>query len=154
MGPALFKHHPMVYAAMACWRWGLAWFLYRSRAGLVLRAVGESPESAHALGYPVRGIRLAAVVAGGRTVRAGGRLPLGDLHTAVGRGHGGRSSGWIALALTTFATWRPARILAGRLPLRRGDDAAIPPARARACRSPSQWLSDAALPQPPSWCWC
>jgi simple sugar transport system permease protein len=43
----------------------LAWFLYRSRAGLVLRAVGESPESAHALGYPVRRIRLAAVMVGG-----------------------------------------------------------------------------------------
>ena len=54
----------MVYLAIALVAW-LIWFLYRSRAGLVLRSVGESPESAHALGYPVRRIRLAAVVAGG-----------------------------------------------------------------------------------------
>ena len=53
IGPALFRQHPMVYAAIAL-TVALAWFLYRSRAGLVLRAVGESPESAHALGYPVR----------------------------------------------------------------------------------------------------
>src|SRR5690242_6827228 len=53
IGPALFRQHPMVYVAIAL-TIGLAWFLYRSRAGLVLRAVGESPESAHALGYPVR----------------------------------------------------------------------------------------------------
>jgi simple sugar transport system permease protein len=46
----------MVYVAIAL-TVALAWFLYRSRAGLVLRAVGESPESAHALGYPVRSIR-------------------------------------------------------------------------------------------------
>ena len=63
-GPALFRQHPMVYAAVALAA-GLAWFLYRTRAGLVLRAVGESPESAHALGYPVRRIRLLAVMAGG-----------------------------------------------------------------------------------------
>ena len=63
LGPALFRHHPMVYIAIGICV-ALVWFLYRSRAGLVLRAVGESPESAHALGYPVRRIRLAAVVAG------------------------------------------------------------------------------------------
>src|SRR5438445_4879149 len=64
IGPALFRQHPMVYLTIAL-TIGLAWFLYRSRAGLVLRAVGESPESAHALGYPVRRIRLAAVMTGG-----------------------------------------------------------------------------------------
>ena len=57
LGPALFRQHPMVYLAIALVAW-LVWFLYRSRAGLVLRSVGESPESAHALGYPVRRIRL------------------------------------------------------------------------------------------------
>jgi ABC-type uncharacterized transport system permease subunit len=64
LGPALFRQHPMVYFTIALMAW-LIWFLYRSRTGLVLRSVGESPESAHALGYPVRRIRLAAVVAGG-----------------------------------------------------------------------------------------
>jgi simple sugar transport system permease protein len=64
IGPALFKHHPIVYLTVVG-TVALAWFLYRSRGGLVLRAIGESPESAHALGYPVRRIRLLAVVIGG-----------------------------------------------------------------------------------------
>ena len=64
IGPAFFRHHPMVYLAIAL-AVALAWFLYRSRAGLVLRAVGESPESAHALGFSVRRIRMAAVMMGG-----------------------------------------------------------------------------------------
>src|SRR5881409_1898498 len=64
VGPALFRQHPMVYVAIAL-TIALAWFLYRTRAGLVLRAVGESPESAHALGHPVRRIRLASVMVGG-----------------------------------------------------------------------------------------
>src|SRR6516225_12317130 len=51
VGPALFRHHPMVYFAVLL-TFGLIWFLYRTRSGLVLRSVGESPESSHALGYP------------------------------------------------------------------------------------------------------
>lgn len=111
LGPALFRQHPMVYLAIAAVL-GLSWFLYRSRAGLVLRAVGESPESAHALGYPVRTIRFAAVVAGGALCGVAGAFlsvvyaPLWVEGLVAGRG-------WIALALTTFATWRPARVLLG-----------------------------------------
>ncbi|WP_332814252.1 ABC transporter permease [Ramlibacter sp.] len=111
LGPALFRQHPMVYLAIAFVGW-LVWFLYRSRAGLVLRSVGESPESAHALGYPVRWIRLAAVVAGGALCGLAGAYlilvytPLWVEGMVAGRG-------WIALALTTFATWRPARVLLG-----------------------------------------
>ena len=56
LGTALFRQHPLVYVAMAVAA-GLVWFLSRTRAGLVLRSVGESPESAHALGYTVRRIR-------------------------------------------------------------------------------------------------
>ena len=63
-GPALFKQHPMVWIAIGL-AIALAWWLTRSRSGLILRAVGESPDSAHALGDPVRLIRLAAVIAGG-----------------------------------------------------------------------------------------
>ena len=63
LGSALFKHHPLVYLTIA-FAGALVWFLYRTRSGLILRSVGESPESAHALGYPVRWIRLACVVAG------------------------------------------------------------------------------------------
>ncbi|MBT9494739.1 MAG: ABC transporter permease [Paucibacter sp.] len=111
IGPALFKQHPLVYGAMALTA-ALAWFLYRSRAGLVLRAVGESPESAHALGYPVRWIRLGAVMAGGSLCGLAGAY-VSTVYTPLWVEGMIAGKGWIALALTTFATWRPARILLG-----------------------------------------
>ncbi|MGA0610160.1 ABC transporter permease [Caldimonas sp. KR1-144] len=111
VGPALFKQHPMVYLAIAL-TVALAWFLYRSRAGLVLRAVGESPESAHALGYPVRRIRLLAVMAGGALCGVAGAY-LSVIYTPLWVEGMTAGKGWIALALTTFATWRPARVLLG-----------------------------------------
>jgi simple sugar transport system permease protein len=110
-GPALFRQHPMVYFAIAL-TLGLAWFLYRSRAGLVLRAVGESPESAHALGYPVRRIRLLAVMAGGALCGLAGAY-LSVVYTPLWVEGMVAGKGWIALALTTFATWRPSRVLLG-----------------------------------------
>ena len=111
IGPALFRQHPMIYLAIVL-TIAIAWFLYRSRAGLVLRAVGESPESAHALGYPVRKIRLAAVVVGGALCGvAGAYISVVYTHLWVEGMTAGK--GWIALALTTFATWRPARVLLG-----------------------------------------
>ena len=111
VGPALFRQHPMVYAAIAL-TIALAWFLYRSRAGLVLRAVGESPESAHALGYPVRRIRLAAVMVGGALCGISGAY-ISVVYTPFWVEGMVAGKGWIALALTTFATWRPARVLLG-----------------------------------------
>jgi simple sugar transport system permease protein len=111
LGTVLFKQHPMVYLAVALAA-GLYWFLYRSRAGLVLRAVGESPESAHALGYPVRRIRLAAVMVGGALCGLAGAY-LSVIYTPLWVEGMVAGKGWIALALTTFATWRPARILLG-----------------------------------------
>jgi general nucleoside transport system permease protein len=111
LGSAIFKQHPMVYAAMAM-AGGLIWFLYRTRTGLVLRSVGESPEAAHALGYPVRRIRLAAVVAGGALCGLAGAY-LSVIYTPLWVEGMVAGKGWIALALTTFATWRPARVLLG-----------------------------------------
>jgi simple sugar transport system permease protein len=111
LGPALFRQHPMVYLAIGLVIW-LVWFLYRSRTGLVLRSVGESPESAHALGYPVRRIRLAAVVAGGALCGLSGAY-LAIIYTPLWVEGMVAGKGWIALALTTFATWRPARVLLG-----------------------------------------
>ncbi|CAM3332407.1 ABC transporter permease [Polaromonas hydrogenivorans] len=111
VGPALFRQHPMVYVAMAL-TGGLIWFLYRTRAGLVLRSVGESPESAHALGYPVRRIRLAAVMAGGALCGLAGAY-VSLVYTPLWVEGMIAGKGWIALALTTFATWRPARVLLG-----------------------------------------
>ncbi len=111
VGPALFRQHPMVYIAMGLAA-GLVWFLYRTRSGLVLRSVGESPESAHAIGYPVRRIRLAAVVAGGALCGLAGAY-VSVVYTPLWVEGMIAGKGWIALALTTFATWRPARVLLG-----------------------------------------
>ncbi|MEP6723309.1 MAG: ABC transporter permease [Variovorax sp.] len=111
VGPALFRHHPIVYFAVAL-TFALIWFLYRTRSGLVLRSVGESPESSHALGYPVRRIRFLAVLAGGALCGLAGAY-LSVVYTGLWVENMVAGKGWIALALTTFATWRPARVLLG-----------------------------------------
>lgn len=111
VGLALFRQHPMVYLVIG-FTLALIWFLERHRAGLVLRAVGESPQSAHALGYPVRRIRLAAVVCGGALCGLAGAY-ISVIYTPLWVEGMIAGKGWIALALTTFATWRPARILLG-----------------------------------------
>ncbi len=111
LGPALFKQHPLVYGVVA-FVLALMWFLYRTRTGLVLRSVGESPESAHALGYSVRRIRFVAVLVGGALCGLSGAY-LSVVYTPLWVEGMVAGKGWIALALTTFATWRPARILLG-----------------------------------------
>ena len=111
IGPALFNHHPLVYLAVVL-ALGLMWWLDRSRTGLVLRAVGESPDSAHALGYPVRRIRLLAVMAGGALCGLAGAY-ISTVYTPLWVEGMVAGRGWIALALTTFATWRPVRVLLG-----------------------------------------
>ncbi|MEZ7828759.1 MAG: ABC transporter permease [Brachymonas denitrificans] len=111
IGTALFRQHPVVYLSVAL-AFGLLWFFYRTRTGLVVRSVGEAPESAHALGYPVRRIRLAAIVAGGMLCGLAGAF-LSVVYTPLWVEGMVAGKGWIALALTTFATWRPLRVLLG-----------------------------------------
>ena len=111
LGPALFRQHPLVYLTVL-FALTLIWFLYRTRAGLILRSVGESPESSHALGYPVRLIRLGAVVLGGALCGLAGAY-ISIVYTPLWVEGMVAGKGWIALALTTFATWRPARVLLG-----------------------------------------
>jgi general nucleoside transport system permease protein len=111
IGTAVFRQHPIVYLAIAL-ALGIVWFLYKTRAGLVLRSVGESPESAHALGYPVRRIRWYAVIFGGALCGLAGAY-LAVIYTPLWVEGMVAGKGWIALALTTFATWRPLRVLAG-----------------------------------------
>ena len=111
LGTALFKQHPVVYLAMAL-ALAIIYFLFKTRAGLVLRSVGESPESAHALGYPVRRIRLLAVMFGGAMCGLAGAY-LSIIYTPSWVEGMVAGKGWIALALTTFATWRPLRVLFG-----------------------------------------
>jgi general nucleoside transport system permease protein len=87
-------------------------FLYHSRAGLVLRAVGDNHTSAHALGYPVLKIRMLAVLFGGACAGlAGAFLSLSYTPFFIPGMTAGR--GWIALALVVFASWRPARLVVG-----------------------------------------
>ncbi len=111
VGLALFTLHPLVYGAIVLAAL-MVWFLYRTRAGLVLRSVGESPSSAHALGYPVRRIRLMAVMFGGAMCGLAGAF-ISVVYTPLWVENMVSGRGWIALALTTFATWRPARVLLG-----------------------------------------
>jgi ABC-type uncharacterized transport system permease subunit len=111
VGKLLFGHNPLVYLSILLLV-AIQWFLYRTRAGLIVRAVGESPQSAHAIGFPVARIRYCAVMFGGACAGLGGAYmaiaytPLWVEGMTAGRG-------WIALALVVFATWKPWRILAG-----------------------------------------
>jgi general nucleoside transport system permease protein len=90
----------------------IAWFLTRTRAGLVLRAIGENHDAAHAIGLRVVAIRLAAIAFGGAMAGLGGAyLSLVQTPFWVERMTAGR--GWIALALVVFAAWRPTRVLVG-----------------------------------------
>jgi simple sugar transport system permease protein len=111
VGPVVFGHHLLVYVALLLVA-AVAWTLFRSRIGLVLRAVGESPASAHALGVPVRGVRLAALLFGGACAGLAGAY-LATVYTPLWAENMTAGRGWIALALVVFATWRPARVLVG-----------------------------------------
>ena len=90
----------------------VGWFLFRTRWGLILRAVGESHEAAHAIGYPVIGIRYLAVAFGGAMAGLGGAF-LSLAYTPMWIENMTAGRGWIALALVVFATWRPGRVLLG-----------------------------------------
>lgn len=111
LGPLLFKHDPLLYLSLILF--GLVtWFLYRTRGGLILRAVGESHDAAHALGYSVIKLRYIAVAFGGAMAGLGGAY-LSLVLTPGWEQDMTAQRGWIALALVVFATWRPARVLVG-----------------------------------------
>jgi ABC-type uncharacterized transport system permease subunit len=111
VGRILFGENAFVYGSLVLVA-GIWWFLYRTRLGLVLRAVGDNHVSAHALGYPVLRIRFYAVLFGGACAGlAGAYLSLAYTPFFVAGMTAGR--GWIALALVVFASWRPWRLVAG-----------------------------------------
>jgi len=111
LGPIVFGQDALVYLSFAAVI-GVSWFLYRSRGGLVLRAIGDSHEAAHAIGYPVLRIRYLAVMFGGAMAGLGGAFmtlaynPSWAENITAGRG-------WIALALVVFSTWRPLWLIVG-----------------------------------------
>jgi simple sugar transport system permease protein len=107
----VFGYSPLVYFALFM-VFVVYWFLNRTRAGLILRAVGENDMSAHSIGYPVIAIRYAAIAFGGALAGIGGAYfsmvitPMWAEQMTAGRG-------WIALALVVFSGWRAGRLLAG-----------------------------------------
>ncbi|UPK25236.1 ABC transporter permease [Bradyrhizobium sp. 195] len=111
VGRVLFGEDGFVYFSIALVI-GVWWFLYRTRAGLILRACGDNHVSAHALGYPVLRIRTLAVMFGGACAGlAGAYLPLAYTPFFIPGMTAGR--GWIALALVVFSSWRPGRLVVG-----------------------------------------
>ncbi len=111
IGPILFGQDALVYLSFAAIA-SVAWLLGRTRAGLVLKAVGESHDSAHAIGYDVVRVRyLATLFGGAMSGLAGAYLSLA--YTSMWAENMTAGRGWIALALVVFATWRPARLLLG-----------------------------------------
>ncbi len=111
VGPVLFGHDQLVYFALAMVG-AVAWFLYRTHAGLILRAIGDQHDAAHVLGYKVVRIRYAVVLFGGAMAGLAGAYmslsytPLWTQDMIAGRG-------WVALALVTFAAWRPFWVMIG-----------------------------------------
>ncbi len=111
IGHIFFKHDLLVYISIALVA-AVGYFLRHTRGGLVLRAVGENHEAAHALGYNVRLIRFGAILFGGACAGIGGayislvRVPQWTDGITAG-------AGWIALAIVVFASWKPGRLVAG-----------------------------------------
>ncbi|MGV1914129.1 ABC transporter permease [uncultured Agrobacterium sp.] len=111
IGPIFFRQDLIFYLSLAL-VFGISWFLFKSRTGLKIRAIGDSHSSAHALGINVIRTRYLAVMFGGACAGlAGAQLSLVYTPQWVENMSAGR--GWIALALVVFASWRPWRVLAG-----------------------------------------
>lgn len=111
IGPILFQQNYVVYLSILAFAivW---WVLAKTRLGLLLKAVGESPESAHAMGYNVLAIRYGAVLFGGAMAGVGGAF-LSTVYTPMWIENMVAGRGWIAIALVVFAAWKPTRLMLG-----------------------------------------
>jgi len=111
IGPIIFGQDVLVYLSFAMVAL-VSWFLYKTKAGLILRAVGDSHDAAHSIGYPVIAIRYLAVMFGGAMSGMGGAY-LSLAYTPMWAENMTAGRGWIALALIVFATWKPGLVLVG-----------------------------------------
>lgn len=111
IGPVLFRQTFVVYLSWLAFA-VVAWTLAKTRWGLILRAVGESPDAAHAIGYPVIRIRYFATLFGGAMSGIGGAY-LSTVYTPLWVQGMTAGRGWIAVALVVFATWKPGRLMFG-----------------------------------------
>jgi ABC-type uncharacterized transport system permease subunit len=111
LGLLLFHYDIMVYLSLAVLL-AVHWFLTKSHAGLKMRAVGESPTVAHAIGHPVILIRYLAVMFGGAAAGIAGAY-LSIVQTPMWVEGMTAGKGWIALALVVFGTWKPLRVVGG-----------------------------------------
>ena len=111
IGPVIFGQDGLVYLSFVMVL-AVSWFLYKTKAGLILRAVGDSHDAAHSIGYSVIGIRYLAVMFGGAMSGIGGAY-LSLAYTPMWAENMTAGRGWIALALIVFATWKPGLVLIG-----------------------------------------
>ena len=111
LGRLIFSHDVFVYGSFMLVG-VVAWFLNSSRAGLVLRSVGDSPDAAHALGIKVIRVRYLATLFGGACAGLGGAY-LSMVYTPMWVENMSAGRGWIALALVVFAVWQPGKLLLG-----------------------------------------
>ncbi len=111
LGRLVFSHDVLVYGSFILVA-AVAWFLEHSRAGLILRSVGDSHDAAHALGIKVIRTRFLATLFGGACAGLGGAY-LSMVYTPMWAENMSAGRGWIALALVVFAVWQPGRLLLG-----------------------------------------
>ena len=113
IGSSLFSLNPLIYLAffMVYLVW---WFLFKTKQGLILRAIGDNHDAAHAIGHNVVLYRFMAILFGGAMAGLGGaflslvQVPIWGEGMTAGRG-------WIALGLVVFASWQPFRIILGAI---------------------------------------
>ena len=111
VGPSLFSLNPLIYLAffMVYIVW---WFLFKTKQGLILRAIGDNHDAAHAIGHNVVLYRFIAILFGGAMAGLGGaflslvQVPIWGEGMTAGRG-------WIAIGLVVFASWQPFRVILG-----------------------------------------
>jgi len=114
LGRAVFRQSPVVLLSVLAVA-GVWYFLMRTRPGLLLRAVGESPSAARARGLPAKRVQVLACLAGGALAGLGGACYSLSVKPGWGHPQGCEGAGWIVLAIVIFGGWRPVRVALGAL---------------------------------------